>query len=113
MNGEQGGHPAGGHSKHKGGSQQCQVCLKFTLPLVPQYLCDGQYCGKAYSASNVFLSEWLEIKGRDGGEAAFVLGVNNQQAGVFSSPPVHRVGRTGSLPTSLTFLLLHKNSSPG
>ena len=64
MNGEQGGHLAGGHSKHKGGSQQCQVCLKFALPLVPQYLCDGQYCRKAYSASNVFLSEWLEIKGR-------------------------------------------------
>ena len=40
-------------------------------------------------------------------------GVNNQQAGVFPSPHVHRVERTGSLPTSLTFLLLHKNLSPG
>lgn len=43
---------------------RCQVCLKFVLPLVPQYLHDGRYCGKVYSASNVFLSEWLEMKRR-------------------------------------------------
>ena len=76
--GGQGSQLAGGHSEHKGGSQQCQVCLKFILPLVPPYLCDGQYCGKAHSAHNVYLSEGLEIKGREG---AVVLGVNNQRAG--------------------------------
>lgn len=84
MNGGQGSQLASGHSKHKGRSQRCQVCLKFILPLVRQYLGDGQYCGKVYSASNVFLSEWLEMKGRwDGREAAFVLGVNNQLARIF------------------------------
>lgn len=43
-----------------------------------------------------------------------MLGVNNQLARVFSSSlHVHRARRTGSLLTSLTFLLLHKNVSPG
>lgn len=64
MNGGHGSQVAGGPSKHKGRSARCQVCLKFVLPLVPQYLHDGRYCGKVYSASNVFLSEWLEMKGR-------------------------------------------------
>jgi hypothetical protein len=30
----QGSQLAGSYSKHKGGSQLCQVCLKFILPLV-------------------------------------------------------------------------------
>lgn len=43
-----------------------------------------------------------------------MLGVNSQWPGVFSSPlHVHRAVSTGSLLTSLTFLLLHKNASPG
>lgn len=75
MNGGQGSQLAGGHSKHKDRSQWCQVCLKFILPLVPQYLCDGQYCGKVYSAHRVFLSEWLGIKGRwMGGRLLLCLG---------------------------------------
>lgn len=115
MNGGQGSQLASGHSKHKGRSQRCQVCLKFILPLVRQYLGDGQYCGKVYSASNVFLSGWLEMKGRwDGREAAFVLGVNNQLARIFFSSFLHvrRAGSTGGLRTSPAFLLLHKNVSP-
>lgn len=45
-----------------------------------------------------------------------MLGVNNQLAGdFFSSSSLHVRGatRTGSLLSSLTFLLLHKNVSPG
>lgn len=37
-----------------------------------------------------------------------MLRVNNQLATAFSSLRVHRAGRTGSLLTSPTFLLLHK-----
>lgn len=43
-----------------------------------------------------------------------MLRVNNQLATAFSSSlHVHRAGRTESLLTSPTFLLLHKNVSPG
>lgn len=49
----------------------------------------------------------------EGGGAAFVLRVNNRLAKGLFLLHVHRASRKGSLLTSLTFLLLHKNVSPG